>query len=492
MLTVRLQASRHVKVLPPSSPYFSVQRHQASPHSDEGSKVSPGLEVAYTIRFRPDHAGDYRYDLVVATERERFLVPVICHGPAAALDFPDVFAFPSSPAKCEAKQSLLVTNVGTKEGGFALSATHPFAVLPAQGRLAPGETLQCTLTCVAPVVGPFEGELEILYDTGKTSYMKLTGTGHEMEVGLQEPLVTFIPTYVTKYSQKGFRIVNNGTQSVRFSCRQHANVDSDVDTSAAALDQIATLEATASRSGFGGSSGGGLGGDDSSSDDEATILNNSHAAQTRRFKRLRRDVALDAQLFSHPNFTVFPPEGNIWPGSEAEVIVQFQPTQSILYNATIFVDVEGRVERLPLSLSAQGLGPLCVFMDEGLDIGDAYVNTLHEYVIMLQNRGQIDAEFELVPQGRGTGGRPDSAGGDDFASKFVFSPQSGKLTPNQIATIKVQLYSDTMGSFSETFMWGIRGKDRPLPFNIKGRVSAPSFKLDTDELNYGLTSYGFK
>lgn len=497
------QVGRHVKVLPPSSPFFTVTRLHSSFSNDEGAKVPPGLEVGFIVKFRPDYAGDYRYDLVVCTERERFLVPIVCYGPAAALDLPDQVKFPSGAVKCEARQTLLVTNVGRKQGGFALSASGCFGVQPSQGRLAPGETLQCVVTCVPPCVGPSEGELEVTYDNGQQTYVGLRGSGHEMDICLGASNVVFVPTYVTKYSQKGFKILNNGAHPIKFSCRQQPRVEQDLNTSTKALHKLDVMEnntlreAGTSLSFSGGKSSatttGGGGDDGSSSDDEASILNNSLAAQTRRYKRLRRDVRLDAQLFTHPNFTVFPPEGTIWPNSEMEVIVQFQPTQSINYHATVHVDVEGKVERLPLSVSAQGLGPLCVFMDEGLDIGDAYINTLHEYVIMLQNRGQIDAEFELMPT-PGNGRRPDSAagGGDNFAEKFRFSPTSGKLTPNQIANIKVQLFSDTMGSFSETFMWGVVGKSGPLPFNIKGRVSAPSFSMDLDELNFGLTSFGFK
>lgn len=94
---------RRIKVLPPASLNFSVARHVNA--GDEASKVSAGLEVAYVVTFKPDTAGDYACDLQVVTEREKFIVPVICHGAAPALDFPDELTFASAPVKTEARQT---------------------------------------------------------------------------------------------------------------------------------------------------------------------------------------------------------------------------------------------------------------------------------------------------------------------------------------------------------------------------------------------------
>lgn len=85
---------------------------------------------------------DYTCELVVCTEREKFAVPVVAVGASAALDFPDLVDFGSSPAKAEAHQTVFVRNVGSKAAHFGLSAPAPFSVTPSAGHLAPGETLQ--------------------------------------------------------------------------------------------------------------------------------------------------------------------------------------------------------------------------------------------------------------------------------------------------------------------------------------------------------------
>jgi hypothetical protein len=48
--------------------------------SSKGNKVAPGMEIQYIIRFSPEAKIDYSYDLVVVTEREKFVVPILAIG----------------------------------------------------------------------------------------------------------------------------------------------------------------------------------------------------------------------------------------------------------------------------------------------------------------------------------------------------------------------------------------------------------------------------
>jgi hydrocephalus-inducing protein len=57
---------------------------------------------------------------------------------------------------------------------------------------------------------------------------------------------------------------------------------------------------------------------------------------------------------------------------------------------------------------------------------------------------------------------------------------------------QVKLLSDLLGTFDETFSWGIKGSSAPLTLQFKGRVCAPSFEVDTDCLDFGVCSFGFR
>jgi hydrocephalus-inducing protein len=58
-----------------------------------GSRVAPGMEISFIIKFSPEAKADYVYDLMVLTEREKFIVPIRAVGCRAMLDFPDILDF---------------------------------------------------------------------------------------------------------------------------------------------------------------------------------------------------------------------------------------------------------------------------------------------------------------------------------------------------------------------------------------------------------------
>jgi len=82
--------SRRIRVMPPDSPYFEVigPRLPGKMRELEHSKIGPGMEVCFIVRFRPQEVKDYKVDLVCVTEREKFLVPVRLCAAAAAEHVP--------------------------------------------------------------------------------------------------------------------------------------------------------------------------------------------------------------------------------------------------------------------------------------------------------------------------------------------------------------------------------------------------------------------
>ena len=96
-----------------------------------------------------------------------------------------------------------------------------------------------------------------------------------------------------------------------------------------------------------------------------------------------------------PN-TCVPLSGEVMPGGETEITVRFHPHGPGENTATCFVNIEGREDRLPLTLKGVAVGPMAVFSYDVLDVGDTFVNAVHQYEVELMNRGEIEAEFRLV------------------------------------------------------------------------------------------------
>ena len=70
--------SRRIRVLPPDSPYFEIigPRSPGKLKELKQSKIGPGMEVCFIVKFRPPEVKDYKVDLICVTEREKFIVPV--------------------------------------------------------------------------------------------------------------------------------------------------------------------------------------------------------------------------------------------------------------------------------------------------------------------------------------------------------------------------------------------------------------------------------
>ncbi|KAL1006246.1 hypothetical protein UPYG_G00069700 [Umbra pygmaea] len=80
--------SRHVRVIPPNTPYFLLGLGR---FPGEGGIVAPGMACQYTVRFAPDSLADYQDILVVETQAQYpLLVPIEARRPPPILTLPSV------------------------------------------------------------------------------------------------------------------------------------------------------------------------------------------------------------------------------------------------------------------------------------------------------------------------------------------------------------------------------------------------------------------
>jgi hypothetical protein len=227
-----------VAVEPLDSSLFKLQRLPA-PKQVEGSKIAAGMEAVFRITFTPDSAGSYEQQLVVATDRERFLVPVLAVGAAAVLDLPDSIDLPAAAAKKTSKHSFLVRNVGRAAGSFQLSTSSScFAVKPSHGELAPGGALQLTVEFAPAAPGPHEGELEVLYDgSSRATFTVLRGLGQQLDVGMSvgQQGLQLPKACMGKLSQRSFTMYNRSSSVVNWSIHQQPSAEVEASMAYAAL-----------------------------------------------------------------------------------------------------------------------------------------------------------------------------------------------------------------------------------------------------------------
>ena len=200
----------------------------------------------------------------------------------------------------------------------------------------------------------------------------------------------------------------------------------------------------------------------------------------RRYRNIRKAIDDDPLLFQDEIFNIEPASGQIWPNSEMTITVSFRPTQALSYSCVAYCNITCSEERLSLHLSGEGIGPKALLSVTDWDLGDIYITESVPYDITIENRGEIPAEFELLPN--------DSP----FGSLFEFGVHSGILGVGERLNFKVTFTPDKLGEFDETFKFALKGSTEMLTLHFSGHVVAPKFKFDPEIINYGKVSLTFE
>ena len=106
------------------------------------------METSFIIRFSPEAKADYNYDIVVETEREKFIVPIVAVGKRAMLgfyiyqfllDFPDSLDFGNCPVKYVTEKPVIIRNLGEKTTKWFLNLPNGFDADKKEGVLEYGK-----------------------------------------------------------------------------------------------------------------------------------------------------------------------------------------------------------------------------------------------------------------------------------------------------------------------------------------------------------------
>jgi hydrocephalus-inducing protein len=120
-------------------------------------------------------------------------------------------------------------------------------------------------------------------------------------------------------------------------------------------------------------------------------------------------------LFQDEIFSIEPLEGKIWPNTEMTFCMTFRPQGPYHYSCTAFCNTTCQQDRLALNLTGQGKGPQASLSITELDIGDIFVTNQKTFNLCIENTGEIDCHWKLIPFET------------PFGSKFTFNKQEGTL-----------------------------------------------------------------
>jgi hydrocephalus-inducing protein len=137
------RVSRRVRIIQPDSRLFQVfPFEKRGAFEAEGTKVAAGMETKFIIRFSPEAKIDYMYELIVVTEREEFVVPILAVGKRAMIDFPDSLDFGNCLVKYCTEKPVIIRNLGEKTTKWTLDLPPGFYIDQKEGVLERGKYQQ--------------------------------------------------------------------------------------------------------------------------------------------------------------------------------------------------------------------------------------------------------------------------------------------------------------------------------------------------------------
>eukprot|EP00397_Hematodinium_sp_SG-2012_P000030 GEMP01000030.1.p1 GENE.GEMP01000030.1~~GEMP01000030.1.p1 ORF type:complete len:4608 (+),score=1069.56 GEMP01000030.1:10-13833(+) len=478
--------ARRVKIIAPDSGFFDILPGKGSKRSS-GDLVAPGMEVPYTVRFKPDAKIDYNYDIIVVTEREKFIVPIRAVGGSAILDFPDVVDFANVAVKYEETKTVLIRNIGDKATKFLLKTSPPFSTSILEGFLEVNGALQVDILFKPDKAESYERELYLRYADNAEAIVTLAGTGENVDVFFSHRFLNLGDTYIALSTRQVTTIENRSEVPIDFSWRAFATIDDELEQKMKLQVQLKREESDEQA----------LLTYDIEDDSEAVSTNNSSVedgdpdsresrakeralgACQRKYQNISKAVMDDPMFFYDDIFSIEPLSGRIWSKSKCQITISFTPKAALNYQCTGFCSVVGSSDRVPIVLKGRGIGPKAAFSYDELDVGDVFVESAHHYEVDLLNQGDIAVKFQLVQNN------------SPFASQFRFSPNEGYLEVGGQHTITVDFCPDLLGDFQETFNWDLVGSASQIPITFKGHIQAPTFHFDVERINFGTISYGF-
>ena len=386
----------------------------------------------------------------------------------------------------------MIRNIGEKTTKWQISLPNNFKISQSEGILEVGQIAQVIFHFVPQEARKYNEELTLSYD-GMDAQIPVIGEAHNDNVYLSKSHIHSDPTSITLFSHQYFQIVNKSAVPIEFSWRAFVNEIEEqtrkqrlnLQLSQEEQEEREEIEA-AIENGDEDDDDGSMDSDDSYDDAELAAKKERKkqraiATLARKYTSIRKAVEEDKMLFQDEIFQVEPLEGKIWPNTEMTCTVTFRPQGPYHYSCPAYCNVTCNQERLSLNLTGQGKGPQAQLSITEMDIGDIFVTNQKSFELGIENTGEIDCHWKLIPYET------------PFGSKFNFSKTEGTLGVKEHVRdlLRVTFKSDILGEFSETFRFALEGSSEMLTLTFKGHVVAPTFRFSEDIINFGKVSYKF-
>nr|XP_051685183.1 deleted in lung and esophageal cancer protein 1 isoform X3 [Oryctolagus cuniculus] len=484
-------ASRYLRVLPPSTPYFALGLGM---FPGEGGMVAPGMTCQYTVQFMPDCLGDFDDFILVETQSAHtLLIPLQARRPPPVLTLSPVLDCGYCLVGGVKMTKFTCRNVGFSAGRFcivprkswpptsfrAVSAPGfveqpPFGILPSVFELAPGAVTVLEVLFLPTSLGKAEQAFVIVCDNCQLRELVTVGVGQ---------LVALDLIYVSgEKSEPGPGELTDLTAQhfIRF--------------------EPENLQATASR--------------------QLLIRNATHVELTFHWQVTKPNLQplLPGEAYSadsikaHPDretaFSILPRRGTLCPHTDHEFILEFSPQQLGAFHSVLQMVLEG----VPAPTSGGPAPPLAVPSSEVESLGDCSCPVEDVIVLEVEVKGSaqpfqvlLEPYALLIPGENyiGTSVKKNFKMWNNSKSAIRYTwgkicdchiievePCTGIIEPSEAEDFELSFTGGVPGPTSQDLLCEIQHSPSPVVLHIEAAFKGPALVLSVPALQFGLLRLG--
>lgn len=490
--------SRRVRVLPPSTRYFSTTllSYQA-----EHGTIAPGMHATFHVRFAPDSLADYDDFVVIQTEAESFPLPLHARRSPPNLTLPatlqcgHAFAGGSTHIDFGAQNTggagrFFVMEKGAWERGerdvLPTLSTGPFEISPTFLDLQPMDSFTMSVTFRPEVAGPASAQLVLVCDNCQLKELTVAGSGCVVVVNIesvdgQPPLferggsaaqesIDFAEVGVFTEQKCLVRLTNSTPLPLQFEWLRY-----ELPPTMLPLTRQRTVAPTPLIS--------------TALGEPLSIGDGARGS-------------LDPELLKHVcPFNISPAEGHLPAGEAASFEVTFSPLAPTLFGGAAILRPVGVPEAAlpgyaadPADVSDEGdrqleIGLRLLGRGEGDDL------KLWPGALLLHGGSTIGSSVSQTvtltnPNGSARSYRCLLEGGGDEALGVTLDKPDGEVDAGEAVQVRVTMTGHALGTLKRTLTFAVEPHGRALVLPLEMHVTGPEIAIATPKLDYGLVPLG--
>ena len=488
--------SRRVRVLPPSTRYFS--NTLLSYQADHGT-IAPGMHATFHVRFAPDSLADYDDFIVIQTESESFPLPLHSRRSPPCLTLPQMLQCGHAFAGGETTIDFGAQNTGGAGRFFVMEKAAwdrgerevqptlyigPFEVSPTFLDLQPMDTFTMTVTFRPEVAGPATGRLVLVCDNCQLKELTLAGSGCCVVVNIesvdgQPPLfeqngaaaqesIDFSDVGVFTEQRSVVRLTNSTPLPLQFEWLRY-----ELPPTMLPLTRQRTVA--------------------------PSPLISSALGEPLAIGDAIRDLD-EASMAQICPFSISPAMGHLPAGEAATFEITFSPLEARLFGGAAILrpigvpeqalpgydptpedkgDDESNTLEIGLRLLGRGDGwDLKLWPGALLLHGGTTIGTSVSEIVTLDNPNGSVRTWRWDPP----------SGSHDLV--VALDPPYGEVPPGESVDITVHLRGAALGKLKRVLTLSIAPHGRDLLLPVELQVCGPKIEIKSEKLNYGLVPLG--